>query len=111
MIPLNNVFPTLLSILFFLLFAVSISAQNKIEGIYNSKSHTFEPTDKSYKTDNFREGYFSYSKNGLYGFIDTTGKIICAAKYDEVDVFLDGVARVRKFDDGKNLFGFIDKIH
>ena len=47
------------------------------------------------------------SPDGKFGFIDTTGKEIIPANlpYDEVDIFSDGLCRVKK--DG--LYGFIDK--
>lgn len=57
-------------------------------------------------TDN--RAYFR-GENGLYGFIDTTGTIICEAKYDEIDRFMEEVARIVKRADGwKNMYDFIN---
>ena len=45
------------------------------------------------------------SKTGKDGFIDSSGNVVIPFKYDYVDNFFEGLARVRL--DGK--YGFIDK--
>ena len=53
----------------------------------------------------FDELYFPFSKNNLFGFMDSKGKTIIDPIYDEVSLFQDGVAIVTK--NGK--MGFINK--
>lgn len=51
------------------------------------------------------EGLVWVKKDGKYGFIDTTGKVVIALQYDDVWSFSEGLAGVQK--NGK--WGFIDK--
>ena len=53
----------------------------------------------------FHECLAAIKRNGKWGFIDKTGKLVIPCVYDAVDEFHDGLARVNK--DGK--LGFIDK--
>ena len=53
----------------------------------------------------FSEGLTCVEKDGKYGFIDTTGKVVVPCQYDDASLsFSEGLAYVRK--DGK--YGFID---
>ena len=60
--------------------------------------------DADYIAD-FHECLAAIKRNGKWGFIDKTGKLVIPCVYDAVDEFHDGLARVNK--DGK--LGFIDK--
>jgi hypothetical protein len=53
----------------------------------------------------FVEGLARVSINGKWGFIDTTGKEIISAQYDEAISFEDGYARVKFMGQ----WGVIDK--
>jgi hypothetical protein len=53
----------------------------------------------------FNEGYASFANGGKWGFIDTGGKEVCAAKFLAVGNFSDGLAPTQT-EDG---WGFIDK--
>jgi hypothetical protein len=102
-----------LSLLLFIFITIVLinnaSAQNNIDGTYNSKKRTFEAVDKNYQIEKFREDLATYRLNNKCGVIDTTGNIIMKPVYDEIDVFLDGVARVMINTDYPPLYGFIDK--
>ena len=47
-------------------------------------------------------GLAKVKKNKKWGFIDSTGNVVVAPKYDEVENFKDGLARVRKTQHGQN---------
>jgi len=53
----------------------------------------------------FHEGLAAIKRDGKWGFIDKTGKVVIAPQYDYVRQFSEGLAAVQK--DGK--FGVIDK--
>lgn len=53
----------------------------------------------------FSEGLCSVSKNGLYGFMDKTGKIIIKLQYQEAGGFSEGLCLVKQ----NSKYGFIDK--
>jgi hypothetical protein len=63
--------------------------------IYQWLEHTF----------NFREGMAAMARNRKYGFVDTTGKVIVDFKYDKVEPFKDGIAKVWV---GWQFTGYID---
>ncbi len=69
-----------LLLVFFLLISAGLPAQKKpaeqLKGRYNSRTQTFTPSDTSYHTANFVKGCATVCKDGKFGFIDTTGKII-----------------------------------
>jgi WG containing repeat len=52
----------------------------------------------------FKEGFTRVKKGDLWGFMDTTGRIM-ALKYEGADDFEEGRARVK----GKKLWGYIDR--
>lgn len=54
--------------------------------------------------DHFSEGMAPVKKNGLWGFIDSTGKEVIAMRYTGVNAFSEGLAAVREND----LWGFIN---
>lgn len=53
----------------------------------------------------FSEGFAAVEKDGMYGFIDKTGKLVIPTIYEYVQPFSEGLAAVNR--DGK--WGFIDK--
>ncbi|WP_179415964.1 WG repeat-containing protein [Mucilaginibacter sp. E4BP6] len=55
---------------------------------------------------NFRDGLAAMAQNRKYGFIDTTGRVIVDFKYDKVEPFRDGIAKVWV---GWQLTGYIDQ--
>ena len=81
--------------------------QTLLRLVFNSKEHTFDKKilskydwvdclvceDRAKVRLNYKEGY-----------IDTEGKVICPIKYDETDIFSEGLASVR-IDDK---WGFIN---
>ncbi len=101
-----------ISILLFVILNIvlvnSTRAQNRIEGTYNAKKRTFEAVNKNYTIKDFREGLAPFRINDKFGVIDSNGIIICPMKYDEIEPFMDGVARVEIFGDYPTQFGFID---
>ena len=99
--------------LFTLLLAVGMGsmhfAQTKIEGVYNSKTKKFDPVDRIYNIGDFRGAYATFRTNDKRGIIDSTGKVIVPMMYDEIEPFMDGVARVEIFGNYPTHFGFIDE--
>ncbi len=60
---------------------------------------------------NFREGVADVKKDGMIGFIDKTGKeLFPFRKYDYAGGFEDGLSSFRIIKDGKELYGFVDKM-
>lgn len=57
----------------------------------------------------FREGLLNVRLNDKWGYIDTTGKTIIPHKYDIGINFYEGLARVALKENGRWLFGFINK--
>lgn len=55
-----------------------------------------------------RENRRAYYKNGRYGFLDASGKIVIPAKYLTVHDFHEGLAAVATRIDNQILWGFID---
>ena len=50
------------------------------------------------------------NKDGKWGFIDESGKVMGSVKWDEINNFSDGMAMVRLYDRSKgSLWGFIDE--
>ncbi|HLW31904.1 MAG TPA: WG repeat-containing protein [Aequorivita sp.] len=43
---------------------------------------------------NFSEGMAAMAQNRKYGFVDTTGKVVVPFKYDKVESFINGIAKV-----------------
>lgn len=64
----------------------------------------FDCADFDY-TDNFSEGFATYSKDGKFGFIDKSGRIAILDRFEHASSFCNGLAKVKS--SGK--FGFIDK--
>lgn len=54
--------------------------------------------------DHFSEGLAPVKRNGLWGFIDQTGKEVIPPRYSRVNSFSEGLAAVRE----SGLWGFID---
>jgi hypothetical protein len=89
-----------------LMFSGTVTAQTKIKGTYSPDNKTFTTTDNTYWIGDFKEGYAPISNRGYYGFMDSTGNVICKPKYDFILNFSEGLATVKK--SGK--WGFIDKM-
>ena len=85
------------------------SAQTKIEGTYDRKLKKFIPTSGVYSIYDFRDGLANFRTNDKKGIIDTLGNVIVPMKYDEIEPFMDGLARVEIFGDYPTHYGFIDK--
>lgn len=54
----------------------------------------------------FHEGFSAVQKNGLWGFIDETGKALVTPRFADARSFSGGFARVRLTEDGS--WGYID---
>ena len=85
--------------------------ENRIMRIINSEGETVQSfNDKKIYATNypyFKEGLLSYKEeSGLYGYINTQGKISINAKFDFAAPFQEGIATVRY---PNNLYGLIDK--
>lgn len=94
------------SFLLILLNAFSgINAQVKIKGKYSSNTCTFVTKDKTYWIGFFDKGVARLFKKGYVGLIDTTGRILCTPKYDQIYPFQEKVALTGL--NGK--YGIIDK--
>ena len=109
---INNIFRNLfLAIILPIALGIfqTTSAQSKIEGTYNSKTKKFEATNTAYSFGDFRGAYATFRLNDKRGIIDTTGKVIVPMKYDEIEPFMDGVARVEIFGDYPTHYGYIDE--
>ncbi|PRP48817.1 hypothetical protein C7B63_20905, partial [Bacillus halotolerans] len=107
---MNKVFLPFLHILIIALSLIQhLTAQTKIEGSYDSAKRKFIPKDEVYRIYDFRDGLASFRTNDKKGIIDTLGNVIVPMKYDEIEPFLDGVARVEIFGDYPTHYGYIDK--
>ena len=93
----------------FLLLASPTFAQTIIKGTYDSKKRIFTTESSNQRRVEFSDGLGAYFNGNLWGFIDTTGKVICEPRYDEVEGFMDGIARVTNRVDYEDVYGFIDK--
>ena len=82
--------------------------QSQIEGTYDAQKRVYTPSNDIYRVYDFRDGLAKFRTNDKYGVIDTTGKVIVPMIYDEIESFLDGVARVEIFGDYPTHYGFID---
>lgn len=85
--------------------------ENRIMRIINSEGETVKNfNDKKIYATNypyFKEGLLSYKEeSGLYGYINTHGKISINAKFDFAAPFQEGIATVRY---PNNFYGLIDK--
>lgn len=87
----------------------TLSAQTKIEGTYDRTQKKFIPKNEIYRIYDFRDGLASFRTNDKKVIIDTLGNVIVPMKYDEIEQFLDGVARVEIFGDYPTHYGYIDK--
>ena len=92
-----------------LVLHVSASTQTKIEGTYDRATKKFIPKSEIYRIYDFRDGLASFRTNDKKGIIDTLGNVIVPMKYDEIEPFMDGVARVEIFGDYPTHYGYIDK--
>lgn len=54
------------------------------------------------------EGLLPFEKDGLYGYMDTSGKVVIEAQYDWADAFYDGYAEVGLLDEPE-LYSVIDR--
>jgi hypothetical protein len=102
------------SIFFISLFAFSFphlgSAQERLQGTYDSKRKSFQVEGKNYEINDFRHGFSKYYVGDLYGVIDTTGRIVCQPKYYEVEGYMGGLSRVTmKAEPWELTYGFIDE--
>lgn len=84
-------------------------AQDKIAGTFDSSTESFTPQDERYQVREYRDGFFKFKFNNLYGLIDSTGSIIAEAKYEEMDPFIHGLARVMVLDEWRTMYGYINK--
>jgi len=59
-------------------------------------------------SDNSSRHLFPVEVDEKYGYIDTTGKIVIAPKFDYASDFTEGLAEIRIGDRESGLFGYID---
>lgn len=86
---------TITKYIFFLIITFNfMNAQNKIVGVFNPVSETFETDNKTYWIDFFENEVARIYKDGYVGLIDTTGTILCEPKYDEIFISEKGVYKV-----------------
>ena len=85
-----------MQLLLIFVFAVNVGfAQRKSKKNLPSKQYDFQGP--------YCNGIAKVKKNKKWGFIDTTGAVIAPMKYDEVENFNDGLARVRVSQKGWGL--------
>jgi hypothetical protein len=60
-------------------------------------------------TGDFSEGLAAVMANNMYGYIDTTGAYVLPPKYDHVESFSGGLARVIATGSDPAEFGYIDR--
>jgi hypothetical protein len=77
-----------------------VNAESGYQNIYGINTE-----DQPGQLYRFSEGFGVIFKYNMYGFIDTSGKIIASPVYDEVHPFSNGFAAVRH----GNFWGYIDK--
>jgi hypothetical protein len=92
-----------------LTLSISASAQTKIEGTYDRTQKKFIPTNEIYRIYDFRDGLANFRTNDKMGIMDTLGNVIVPMMYDEIEPFMDGVARVEIFGDYPTHYGYIDE--
>lgn len=85
-----------------------IFSQEYIKGSYHPKDYSFHVENSTQVIRPFRDGLCPFEKNDKFGVIDTSGKIICQPKYDEIEGYLKGVARVTITKDWVHSYGYID---
>lgn len=91
--------------IFFLIIIFNfMNAQNKIVGVFNPVSKTFETEEKIYWIDFFENDVARIYKNGYVGLIDSTGTILCEPKYDQINLIGEKVYRVSL----NNKYGLLD---
>lgn len=91
--------------------ALVVKENSKLEFI-NVKGETKISLDQSVESAHkFSEGLALINVNNKFGYINTDGKIVIPAIFDDADDFSEGLARVGQYDSAKNetQFGFINK--
>ena len=80
-------------------------------GFYDKKGAVALDLGKEYdELEYFSDGLCAVKKNGKYGYIDKKGKLVIPCKFDEVDIFIRGLARIYKTDKlGNRRIGLINK--
>lgn len=91
-----------------LLFTVGgchLTKIEKLKGKYNKEMQVYQTSDQSFWTGKFDDEFTLLSKNGLLGFINSKGEVLCWPKYDRIFPFFNNVAVVCK----DNKYGLINK--
>ncbi|PNK59819.1 WG repeat-containing protein [Psychrobacter sp. FDAARGOS_221] len=84
--------------------------QNERYGLINLDGEETIPVIYSRMNSYYTDGLIGAKKGHKWGFIDTDGKVKVDFKYDDVDYFSDGLAKVTiESGDYERLSGFIDK--
>ncbi|MGP1611528.1 MAG: WG repeat-containing protein [Catonella sp.] len=80
-------------------------------GFYDTKGKVALDLGKEYSgLEYFSDGLCAVKKKGKYGYIDKKGKLVIPCKFDEVDLFIRGLARIYKTDKmGNRRIGLINK--
>jgi len=77
-------------------------------GIINKSGKVVVPAIYQWleSTGNFSDGLAAMARNGKYGFVDTTGRVIAQFNYDKVESFRNGIAKVWV---GQQQVGYINR--
>lgn len=70
-----------------------LSAQH-LPGKYHPESKTYKADDSSYSSDFFEDGFARFYHRGRVGIMDSSGRIILAAKYDKIFDFRNNISKV-----------------
>lgn len=73
---------------------------------YNNRGEVINSDYYSDMGDRFYEGLTWFKKDGLYGYLDSNGRVLVPAQYSDADFFYDNLASVKN---SYNKFGYIDK--
>ena len=79
------------SILLLVFLAVNFLKAQHLPGKYYSESKTYKAADSSYNSDFFEDGFARFYHRGRVGIMDSSGRIILAAKYDKIFDFRNNI--------------------
>ena len=71
------------------IISLCVVGQSKITGVYVSEVNLFKQDIFKYWISTFNHGIAKFCREGYYGLLDTTGKILVEPTYDEIIFFED----------------------
>ncbi len=84
-----------------------IAQQDSLYGIWDIRANNWLVPNKYQNINYFKEGFAAFEKAGKWGFVDTTGKEVLPAVYD--DVYAEGFIGGNVFVNTNGKWGMIDK--